>query len=80
MNLNFFDKNLPDTEKVLGLVSINLVPVAGQGVSEHLEPTMKVLVYAAQIALLIISFIYIKRKLPKTAPKKRKRRKNAKSN
>lgn len=78
MNLNFFDKNLPESEKILGLVSLNLVPAAGHGIADSLEPMLKVLVYAGQFALLVISFIYIKRKLPKTPAPKKKRKKNAK--
>jgi hypothetical protein len=75
MNLSFFDKELPETEKILGLVSLNLVPAAGNGIADSLEPVMKVLVYAGQFALLVISFIYIKRRLPKSPSKKRKTRK-----
>lgn len=73
MNLAFFDQNLPETEKVLGLVSLNLLPVAGHGIADNLEPMLKVLVYLGQFALLVISFIYIKRRLPKARAKKKKK-------
>lgn len=76
MNLTFFDKNLPETEKVLGLVSLNLLPAAGHGLADSLEPMLKVLVYAGQFALLVISFIYIKRQLPKSKPGRKSKKKH----
>jgi hypothetical protein len=74
MNLSFFDQNLPEPEKVLGLVSLNLLPVAGRSIAESLEPLLRDLVHTGQLALLVISIYYIFTRLPKTKSKRRKKK------
>lgn len=74
MNLSFFEQNLPETEKVLGLVSLNLLPVAGHGIADNLEPMLKVLVYLGQFSLLVVSIVYIVRRMPKKASAKKKKK------